>query len=182
MNDKVKANSSVDSESNCNCDEMDDQLKHLYDYTKFHIGMYTTLIAIIVGVFSTESIQTKYGELEQYVIFALILYSLAGMCGGLIASSIPAFKKYKDFISSPLFPWDLTERSFTAKTFTHLEHLFFWAGTGLVVFGTVKEIFLQKYKIWESNEIIIAVVICIVIFLGITYQDIKYKKCLENEK
>jgi hypothetical protein len=41
---------------------MDDQLKMLYDYTKFHIGMYTTLVTAIIAVFANDNLRAAYSN------------------------------------------------------------------------------------------------------------------------
>ncbi len=39
---------------------VDDQLKLLFDYTKFHIGMYITLVAAIIGVFANNTLKSVF--------------------------------------------------------------------------------------------------------------------------
>ena len=67
---------------------MDDQLKQLFDYTKFHIGMYTTLIAGIIGVFANETLKGAYSGMVPYIKVSILLFLVAGAAGGLVASSI----------------------------------------------------------------------------------------------
>lgn len=154
-------------------EEMDDQLKHLYDYTKFHIGMYTTLIAIIVGAFSSSKFLTEYMALGPWVLAGLVGYVLAGMCGGLIASSIPGFIRYDKFMRQEISPWDLLRKSLTAKTFTHLEHTFFWFGTTSVVIGTVKEVVLPKYQVWSYLEFMMLGIGVIAFLILVLFYDKK---------
>ena len=69
---------------------MDEQLKHLFDYTKFHMGMYTTLITAVIGVFANENLKTGYLKHLPYIKISIVLFLVAGAAGGLIASSIPS--------------------------------------------------------------------------------------------
>jgi hypothetical protein len=116
--------------------EMDDQLKQLFDYTKFHIGMYTTLIAAIIGVFANDDLKKTYVDLVPYIKFSIVFFFIAGMAGGLVASSIPFYRQWKDFEAARLGPWSL--ELVPAILCTHVEHTAFWigciaAGIGLLV-------------------------------------------------
>jgi len=117
-------------------EEMDDQLKQLFDYTKFHIGMYTTLIAGIIGVFANDDLKETYAALVPFIKVSIVCFFIAGMAGGLVASSIPFFQRWKDFQTARLGPWSL--KLVPAILCTHVEHTAFWigcvvAGAGLLV-------------------------------------------------
>ena len=112
---------------------MDDQLKQMFDYTKFHIGMYTTLIAAIIGVFSNEVLEKNYSEMMPYVKVSIVCFCIAGMAGGLIASSIPFYRRFDDFKCARLGPWSI--KVVPAIACTHIEHTAFWAGCLAAVFG-----------------------------------------------
>lgn len=122
---------------------MDDQLKHLYDYTKFHIGMYTTLMAVIVGVFANDSFHEQYIEFLPFVKITLLFYFMAGACGGLIASSIPYHKSFHIFMRMTLKPWNCKLLRINAKRCTHWEHSLFWLGTSNSVAGVYFVLALQ---------------------------------------
>lgn len=147
-----ESQSNGDSDGKCASNfEMDEQLKHLYDYTKFHIGMYMTLIIGIVGIFTNETIFTAYIEVMPWIGFSLFFFLLAGMCGGLIASSIPFYRKFEDFIKADLFPWGFDSHLLCAKTITHLEHTFFWLGTIILVVGAILEVFFERFYLTSSE-------------------------------
>lgn len=112
---------------------MDDQLKALFDYTKFHIGMYTTLIAGIIGIFANDQLKIAYGGMIPYIKVSIALFLLAGAAGGLIASSVPAHKNWDDFAKSRLGPWSL--RWIPAPLCCHIEHTAFWLGCVIASFG-----------------------------------------------
>jgi len=71
-----------------------EQLKLLYDYTKFHIGLYGTLIAGLIGIlkfggdFSTTTLIAF-----KVVVFLLLV---AAMSGGVVASGVvDVYQDYK---------------------------------------------------------------------------------------
>ena len=112
---------------------MDDQLKQLFDYTKFHIGMYTTLIAGIVGVFTNVYGKAQYTPMIGYIQWSVVAFVVAGMAGGLVASSIPHFSKFEDFKKASLGPW--STKIFPSMLCIHVEHSAFWAGCFIAVYG-----------------------------------------------
>jgi hypothetical protein len=83
---------------------MDDQLKQLFDYTKFHIGMYTTLLAAIVGLFTNSHAKSQYLHMLPYVKITALCFVVAGMAGGLVASSIAYFSTFSSFKAARLGP------------------------------------------------------------------------------
>lgn len=116
---------------------MDDQLKHLYDYTKFHIGMYTTLLAGIIGLFATDSLNSEvYDHMISYLKYSVLLFFIAGMFGGLVASSIPFFSTFESFSKARLAPFSTNHKiGLPSIICTHLEHLVFWVGCFVAVIG-----------------------------------------------
>ena len=66
--------------------EHQEQIKLLFDYTKFHIGLYTTLAGALVAAlgssFAEDVISWALG-------LGILLIALAGLCGGVVASSLP---------------------------------------------------------------------------------------------
>lgn len=112
---------------------MDDQLKQLFDYTKFHIGMYITLIAAIIGVFANDTLKLSYTGLIPYIKATIILFFIAGAAGGLVASSIPFYKTFADFKKARLGPW--SGKFIPAILCTHIEHTAFWVGCFIVTYG-----------------------------------------------
>jgi len=112
---------------------MDEQLKHLFDYTKFHIGMYTTLIAAIIGVFANDDLKLAYTGLIPYIKVAIVAFLIAGVAGGLVASSIPFFKTFESFSRAKLGPWSF--KVVPAIWCTHIEHTAFWIGCLVAAYG-----------------------------------------------
>jgi hypothetical protein len=112
---------------------MDEQLKTLFDYTKFHIGMYTTLVAAIVGVFANDSWAHDYAKMTPFIMGTVVCFLIAGAAGGLIASAIPFYSSFNDFENAKLGPWRM--QWIPAIICTHVEHTAFWAGCAIAAAG-----------------------------------------------
>lgn len=69
---------------------MEQHLKHLYQYAKFHIGMYLTIIAGVIGVFANDGTRVQYAKMLGCVEVSLVLFMLAGAAGWLVLSSVPS--------------------------------------------------------------------------------------------
>jgi hypothetical protein len=115
---------------------MDDQLKQLFDYTKFHIGLYTTLITAIIAVFANDTLKRTYESYLPYIKVVIICFLVAGAAGGLVASSIPFFKDFATFSQARLGPWG--SELVPSILCTHVEHTAFWIGIAVAVFGLLK--------------------------------------------
>lgn len=115
-----------------------EQLKLAYDYTKFHIGLYGTLITGLIAIL-------KFGEgtvLERYLWFLKIticLILIAAICGAILASSLlDAYSSYGFWESELGNFWESKIGPFKwkwlkAKTWGFIEHAAFWIGLLVVV-------------------------------------------------
>jgi len=101
---------------------MDSGLKGLFDYTKFHIGLYTGLISLSVGL--AKFIDRSGQEHLYWLRVTLGLLVLAGMCGGIVGSNAYEHETLKGFedVKIGLFGW----KPLKGKTWAHWEHLLFW--------------------------------------------------------
>ena len=63
-----------------------EKIKHIYDYTKFHIGMYSTLLTGLIALASYTQDKT-FGQNYGRVLFAIIIILLIGGIAGAIAAS-----------------------------------------------------------------------------------------------
>jgi hypothetical protein len=78
-----------------------DRVKTLFDYTKFHIGLYLTIGTLLVGVVGTKApIAFRHWLLWLAVFFI----GLAGFAGGMIASTLPYCKSLSTFETLPSDP------------------------------------------------------------------------------
>jgi hypothetical protein len=111
-----------------------EQLKLLFDYTKFHIGIYATLIAALVAA-------REYwpGSTPHFLKGTLTAFIVAGAAGGVVASNIPAFTSYSAFTSGSIGVWWFQMKG---DNWVHVEHAAFWLGilwaVGNVLVGPAK--------------------------------------------
>jgi len=115
---------------------MDDRLKQLLDYTKFHIGLYTALATLLITALSTKDKSALATHYRGWLLCVFLLLALAGMFGGLVGSSIPRYRDFDEFERTRLGPWE--NGWLVAADCMHLEHLAFWlavvvAMTGIIV-------------------------------------------------
>lgn len=110
-----------------------DQLKLLMEYTKFHIGMYTTLCTVLISILGLEIFKARAVTFQPYLFVTLAFFVLAGAFGGLVGSSIPLFKDFDEFKKARLGPWRW--EWIPAPWCAHLEHTFFWLGILVVLLG-----------------------------------------------
>ena len=107
-----------------------EQVKLLFDYTKFHIGVYTTIATILVAVINTE--WGKSLQLSKPLVWtAIILIAVAGVAGGTIASSLPHYDTLDCFMSSWIGPYRFT--LMTGEVWTYVEHTSFWFAAAAIV-------------------------------------------------
>lgn len=111
------------------------QLEALLTYTTFHIGMYATLIAALLGLLATDFLKVRAAKFAAFLWATLFFFVLAGAAGGLVGSSIPTFRSYADFQRAKLGPWGF--HWFPSETVVHLEHTFFWLGIVAAVIGLI---------------------------------------------
>ncbi len=114
----------------------DTQLEKLYDYTKFHIGIYITLSAAIIGVFANDTLAGAYAALQHYALWSLGLFMIAGLAGGIVAANACTETSYGDYIKKWVGPFGLP--IMTVNLWTYVEHIAFWAGCGAALLGLLK--------------------------------------------
>jgi hypothetical protein len=111
-----------------------EQLKLLFDYTKFHIGLYTTIATIFGGLFAASD-KAPISFSPTLLFCSVIFICLAGVGGGVIASSIPAYRSYRTFWDSRIGPFWF--RGMKAEYWTYLEHGAFWAAVVLAILSII---------------------------------------------
>ncbi|MCV2371395.1 hypothetical protein LNV07_25190 [Paucibacter oligotrophus] len=109
----------------------DKRLERLYDYTKFHIGIYLSAAAGLTGLLGSIANQ-KAGQFLFDLVgappllgLALVLMVLAGACGGVVATSVTESRKFDDFWKKPQGPSWWRQGPVGAK-WVAAEHSFFW--------------------------------------------------------
>jgi hypothetical protein len=107
-----------------------EQLKLLFDYTKFHIGLYTTVATIFGGlVAASDKVPFKFHP--TLLLSAVGFICIAGIAGGTIASSIPGYSSYKEFWNAPIAPFKF--KGMKAEYWTYVEHGAFWIAVVLAL-------------------------------------------------
>jgi len=124
-----------------------ERLKLLYDYTKFHIGLYGTLLAGFIAIlnFGSQGLSPVALGILKLAVFLLLI---AAMAGAIMASSIlDVYQNYKvweavadsekdsldAFWETPIGPFNF--KLMVAKRWWFVEHTAFWAAVLLVVGG-----------------------------------------------
>jgi hypothetical protein len=123
-----------------------EQVKLLFDYTKFHIGLYTTLASVLIAALGA-SFAKEWQIHRELVAAAIVLIALAGLFGGVVASSLPYISSKaslhpgKELYEQPIGPlW--TDQTNAGKLsclaqpvryWTYLEHSAFWAAVLLLL-------------------------------------------------
>ena len=105
-------------------DENTEQVNLLFDYTKFHIGLYSTfasaVLALLAGTFADGWVICR-----TLLAWSLLPIAIAGLAGGVIASSLPHMFGIKDVRDEKIGPlW--FENLGKLKSWTYLEHASFW--------------------------------------------------------
>jgi hypothetical protein len=96
-------------------------LELLFDYTKFHIGLYLTLTAAYVTVATAQINQRPLLNLTpEFFWIAVVAFVIAGLAGGVIASSITQTEAPSslEFLKEPIGPWDWKAIHFPASIWT----------------------------------------------------------------
>jgi hypothetical protein len=97
----------------------------LFEYTKFHIGVYTTLTAALIALMNSSL--GKRVQLPSWLVWTAVAFvSLAGLAGGVVASSLPWVDSLDAFKMAKIGPYN--SELFTGLMWTWLEHTFFWLG------------------------------------------------------
>jgi hypothetical protein len=104
-----------------------EKLKLLFDYTKFHIGVYITLGTALVAVLGAA---TKLDSVivvhRPWLTAATAFIATAGVAGGVLVSSMCDADGITTFWKTKLGPWSL--EIMQARYWAYLEHTTFWLG------------------------------------------------------
>jgi len=110
---------------------MDDKrLERLYDYTKFHIGIYLSAAGGLAALISTAADGTKTSYIRSLigapralgVAFAFLVF--AGVAGAIVATSAIESESYVEFSRTPQGAHGL--KPFLGATWVRIEHACFW--------------------------------------------------------
>ena len=107
-----------------------EQVKLLFDYTKFHITVYTTIATILVAI-QSNSFGAHVHLSAGFVPAAIASILLAGLAAGVVAASMPECTGKAHFWEWRTGPYNLP--ILTIRQWTYLEHTSFWVSVVLVV-------------------------------------------------
>lgn len=121
---------------------MDDRrLERLYDYTKFHIGIYLSAAAGLAALISAAADIT--GGRQHYiaalfgahwaVAASFVLMVFAGISGAIVATSAIESDTYQTFTLSDQGAYGF--KPFSGKTWVTIEHACFWLSLALLGIG-----------------------------------------------
>lgn len=113
-------------------------LELLYDYTKFHIGVYLSMGSALIALMALR--RGEPGVLifpvhKPLLMAAVAAIAFAGCAGGVIVSSITqsTADSSQDFLDSPIGPWRWKRARLPGLVWTEIEHSAFWIGLALAV-------------------------------------------------
>ena len=118
----------------------DEKLGRLYDYTKFHIGLYATLVTGLLALMSigAGSLSSAY---RLPVILMAVLFLLAGACGGIVSVNTFRHSSYRGLMRAQAVAYGKPLR-WTVERYAQWEHRFFWAG---IVVGLLSVILIPIF-------------------------------------
>jgi large-conductance mechanosensitive channel len=111
-----------------------EQVKLLFDYTKFHITVYTTLAGVLL-TFSASDFAKQRAVPVGYVYGAIACIVVAGIAAGIVAASLPALTGQLDFWNVKTGPYKSS--LLTLRSWTFVEHTFFWLAVFMIVLAFV---------------------------------------------
>ncbi|MCQ8129706.1 hypothetical protein [Methylomonas rivi] len=110
--------------------EEDKQLERLYDYTKFHIGIYLSAGGGLAALISTaaegnkaEFIKSLIG-MPQALVLSFVFMVLAATAGAIVATSTIESSTFQSFMESKQGAYGF--KVFYGKTWVSIEHACFW--------------------------------------------------------
>lgn len=126
-----------------------EKFKLLFDYTKFHIGVYLTFTAAMATILAADQ-NTFFGSIvfnPVMIFFAAASMVIAGMSGGIIVSSLcdPNCRSREKGVDHSFESfWEdqdlgpLDSEWFKTKKWARIEHVSFWIAVGFAFLSIVE--------------------------------------------
>ena len=133
----------------------DRKLERLYDYTKFHIGIYLSVAAGLVTIVSLASKVDQAHFLAQLIgsplsfVISTVSMFVAGIAGAVVASTCTECDTYNDLWNKKQGPFGL--KLMTGKNWVRLEHTSFWFSTVLFVYAIISAHAVQEW-LWHQPD------------------------------
>ena len=116
--------------------EKDYRLERLYDYTKFHIGVYISAATALIALAGAEQSEALHPELIHHpcVLWPAIFFlAVAGLAGGIIVSTCTTVQTFDDIWCGKIGPWG--SEIIPGRCLARIEHLAFWISAGLFAYA-----------------------------------------------
>lgn len=114
------------------------QLRMLFDYTVFHIGLYTTLVSALFALMTFGHAHRRVMHTVCYLKVTVACFLVAGAAGGAIASNIPNYRDFGEFCGAELSVFGLPPL-LQYSWLAHIEHGAFWVGIIIAAIGLLRE-------------------------------------------
>jgi hypothetical protein len=98
-----------------------DQLKLLFDYSKFQIGLYTTFAIVLSGAMAFRPVVFRFHR--GFMALAVAFICLAGVAAGIIASRCPHFASWSELWAAKIGPFRW--KCLPGEYWTYLQHVCF---------------------------------------------------------
>ena len=145
----------------------DKRIERLYDYTKFHIGIYLSAagaLASLISVLSTKDTQLpvvlRHVRFPWLLGLSFLAMMLAGVAGAIVATSAIQCAAYDDFVEMPQGAFGCTP--FTGKTWTSIEHGAFWfslVSLAVAVFSSRQVLEWLGTPVWVTAVVVLGAVL-----------------------
>lgn len=113
-----------------------EKLKLLFDYTKWHIGVYLTSAGLFAGFIAASAkdpTQFLFPFDRTWLVGAVALITVAGFAGGVLTSSMCHARRLDDFWKQKLGPFWF--QWLPAEWWTYIEHTAFWLAIGCALYA-----------------------------------------------
>ncbi len=122
-----------------------ERVKLLFEYTKFHIGVYLSLASLLVAIFGLKK---NYDIVfsSSLLMVSVGMITIAGLAGGIIVSRFTQVTTYNEFWFKRTGPWRLN--IFVGECWTYIEHTAFWIG----LIGAICAFFFPDFELWRTGS------------------------------
>lgn len=110
-----------------------DQLKLLFDYSKFQIGLYATFAIVLTGAMAFQPVVFRFHR--GFMIVAVMFVCLAGMAAGIIASRCAHFASWNELWAAKIGPFRW--KCLRGEYWTYLQHTCFGLALAAAVISLV---------------------------------------------
>ena len=116
----------------------DKRIERLFDYTKWHIGIYLAFGGGLIGLLGSRDgsdFLSNVIKRPTFMLVALFAMGIAGAAGGVVASATTRCNSFEELWTGR--PTLFRRRPFTVETWASVEHYAFWASILMVAASIV---------------------------------------------